>query len=116
MSDEISDTSSKQEPYAASTPLTWLFGSGPEVKILSVFLSEGDRTIKTRDVASMAGVEYEETKNILQKLSSHGLVILEENVDDSQNCRANKNSEVMKNLAQLEIALLERWHHDQKST
>lgn len=61
--------------YAEDTPLTWVFGDHPEVKLVATFLSERDTDMNKSQIARLAGVSRNAVYGHLESLQEHGVVV-----------------------------------------
>lgn len=60
--------------YAEETPLTWIFGNHPEVKLLAAFLSEPDQCMDKKTAAELSNVSRPELPEYLDPMIDCGVV------------------------------------------
>lgn len=60
--------------YAEDTPLTWVFGAHPEVKVLAGFLSEPDTLLDKTGIADLAGVSRPAVPSYLESMVDCGVI------------------------------------------
>lgn len=102
-----------EEAYADDTPLTWIMGGGPKVKIVASMLSEPDSPVSCDDVADISGVDPELTCEHLDTLDDYGLVHRETGKSGKRSYVLNTDDDVVQHLASAERKLLERWYQEQ---
>lgn len=72
--DESEPLQDIEEPYADDTPLTFILGNHPEVKIVASLLSERGRDISVTDIARLADVSRNDVYEHLETLKEYNLV------------------------------------------
>jgi len=76
----VGDQTGTKEPrdeddsYADDTPLTWVLGNHPEVKLVAAILSEHDRPLNKSDLARQAGVIRNNVYDHLSNLLDHRIL------------------------------------------
>jgi DNA-binding transcriptional ArsR family regulator len=61
------------EPYAEDTPLTWIFGNHPEVKMVAALIGEGNNFLNKADFERLAGVSRPDVYDHLGSLVKNGI-------------------------------------------
>lgn len=93
-------------PFSEQTALTQLLGNHPKVKILAALLSEGN-DINVSRIAELAGMSRSTVYNHIDHLINLGVVEHTRDISGSPMYEINRDSEVAKDLAQLEWNLID---------
>jgi len=70
---DVEDPTELDEPYAAGTVLTKLFGDHPEVKLVASLLSEPDSLLDKSELAQLAGVSRKSVHEHIDTLVDFGV-------------------------------------------
>lgn len=111
----VKDSSPQNTTYAEDTPLTWILGNHPEVKLVSALLSERDQFLNKSDMARMAGINRNDVYSNLDTLCNHGIVAEEMTVGDTDiKLYKFADTEVTIILKELEAELLRQSYKSDK--
>lgn len=96
-----------RDSYAEGTPLTWVFGDHPEVKLVAAFLSEQDNLFNKKQAAKLSGVSRPEVPSYLEPMVDCGVI---EECAQSGNVKLYTlgDSKAVDTLRKLEATLLSR--------
>jgi biotin operon repressor len=103
------ETSDIEDPYAEDTPLTWIFGDHPEVKLIAALLSEPDQRMSVSDWGRIAGVSRGAVNNHRDRLAEHGIAV-DLGTEGRKHFYRLARTEVTELIAKLEGELLEYWY------
>jgi len=92
--------------YAEDTPLLWILGDKPKIKILAALLSERNHDLNISDLARIAGVSRSTIYDHIDPLIEYGLVEKTRETGGSQMYQIDVESDGVKFLAGLERWLL----------
>lgn len=70
----VEPTPEEEATYADDTPLTWVFGAHPEVKVLAGFLSEPDTLLDKTGIADLAAVSRPSVPSYLESMVECGVI------------------------------------------
>jgi DNA-binding transcriptional ArsR family regulator len=106
---QLNSPDSDNEAYAEDTPLTWVFGSHPKVKIITVLLS-GEHDMNITDMAQLAGMSRSAVYDHLDDLLVHGIIKETREIGSSSMYSINKDSAIAQLIGQLEHELLDSYY------
>jgi transcription initiation factor IIE alpha subunit len=104
---------SDSETYAESTPLTWVFGDQPKVRIIAALISEYGNSVTADEISILAGVDLEIVKAEMSPLLEHDIIVSEQE-EESTKYKINTSSESVDYMRKLEGSLLKKWYEAQK--
>jgi len=99
------DFRESEEPkdfYAEDTPLTWLFGENPRIKILAAFLSEAGKDMRVSDIARLAGVSRSTAYNHIDYLVEIGAVRPTRKIGGSTLYEVDTENEIVQHIMKIE--------------
>lgn len=73
-SEEVDPDQMTEIAYAEDTPLTWVFGNHPEVKLIAAFLSEPDVILNKKEASNLADVSRPAVSTYLEPMIECGAI------------------------------------------
>lgn len=103
-----------EEAYADETPLTWVFGDHPKVRLIAALLSEKDRDINVQDLSRMSGLSRDAVYTHLDHLVTNGIVVQTRKLGNSPMYQINKEHNAVPLIWEIEQILLDNWYESQR--
>lgn len=100
-------TENSNETYAEGSALTELFGESAKTKLIAALLSESDVDLNVTDLADLAGIHRTTVYEHIDNLEDLGIVERTRTVGGSPMYQINRDSQIAKDIAQLEWDLLD---------
>ena len=97
--------------YADDTPLTWVFGAHPEVKVVAGFLSEPDTILDKKGIAELTGVSRPAVPSYLESMVECGVIEVATSSGKRELFRLGE-TEAVELLRELEATVLSRAYEE----
>lgn len=101
------ESKTQSETYAEGSALTKLFGESAKTKLISALLSENDVDLNVTDMADLAGLHRTTVYDHIDDLEELGIVEHTRTVGGSPMYQINRDSQVAKDITELEWDLLD---------
>lgn len=100
--------------YAEETPLTWILGDHPEVKIVATLLSEHTNDLNVTDIARIAGVSRNDVYDHLETLQKYELVEQTREIGRSKLYIIDDSKRSVQLINKLEDQLITDWYNQKE--
>jgi predicted transcriptional regulator len=106
---EVGGDDSTYQPYAEDTPLLWIFGDSPQIRIIAALLSERGRDINITDISRLSGLSRSAVYDNIDTLLEFDVVVNTRSVGNSRLYQINTDSEIVEHYQRIERKVLKKY-------